>query len=51
MHRLNTDVANNYDGESDFATVEGVVQRPAQIKGKQLRSCQECRDFAEPVLA
>jgi hypothetical protein len=34
VHRHNTDVANNYDGESDFATVEVVVQRPAEIKGQ-----------------
>ena len=34
MHRHNIDVANKYDGESDFATMEVVVQRPAEIKGQ-----------------
>ena len=51
MHRHNIDVANKYDSESDFATVEVVVQRPAEIKGQATPCCQECRDFAEPVPA
>jgi hypothetical protein len=34
VHRHNTYVANKYDGESDFATMEVVVQRPAEIKGQ-----------------
>ena len=34
VHRHNIDLANNHDGESDFATMEVVVQRPAEIKGQ-----------------
>ena len=34
MHRHHIDVANKYDSESDFATVEVVVERPAEIKGQ-----------------
>ena len=34
MRRHNIDVANEYAGESDFATMEVVVQRPAEIKGQ-----------------
>jgi hypothetical protein len=32
VHRHNIDVASKYDGESDFATMEVVVQRPAEAK-------------------
>jgi hypothetical protein len=34
VHRHNIDVANKYDGESALATMEVVVQRPAEIKGQ-----------------
>ena len=34
VHRRNAYVANKYDGESDFATMEVVVQRPGEIKGQ-----------------
>jgi ABC-type ATPase involved in cell division len=34
VHRHNIYVASKYDGESDFATMEVVVQRAAEIKGQ-----------------
>ena len=36
MRRGNVDVASEYAGESYFATMEVVVQRPAEIKGQAI---------------
>ena len=49
MRRRNVDVANEYAGESDFATRRSSFSDPLRSKDKQSSCCQECRDFVEPV--
>ena len=51
MRRRNIDVANEYAGESDFATRRSSFSDPLRSKDKQPPRCQECRDFVEPVPA
>lgn len=49
MRRGNVDVASEYAGESDFATMRSSFSDPLRSKDKQSSCCQEFRDFVEPV--